>query len=130
MALRFLVLNRDRSIKLATGVLGRDRSMDVSVMLANEHTLSAGEMAAAFAAENGLATLVGTPTGGQVLGAGISPSVRFRPSIPGSSLVHVERCRGRRRGVHPHLEVPLQLPAQRGSVDSQLRAAIDTARAL
>jgi hypothetical protein len=39
-------------------------------MLVNEHTLSAGEMVAAFATENGLARIVGTRTGGQVLGGG------------------------------------------------------------
>ena len=34
----------------------------------NEHTLSAGEMVAAFAKQNQLATIMGTTTGGQVLG--------------------------------------------------------------
>ena len=38
-------------------------------MLVNEHTVSAGEMVAAFAAENGLARMVGTRTGGQVVEA-------------------------------------------------------------
>jgi C-terminal processing protease CtpA/Prc len=35
-------------------------------MLVNEHTLSAGEMVAAFAEENRLAKIVGMRTGGQV----------------------------------------------------------------
>jgi len=39
-------------------------------VLINEHTLSAGEMVTAYIAENHLATLVGTRTGGQVLGGG------------------------------------------------------------
>jgi len=39
-------------------------------MLVNDHTLSAGEMVAAFAQENGLARIVGSQTGGQVLGGG------------------------------------------------------------
>ncbi len=42
-------------------------------MLVNEHTLSAGEMVAAFAQENGLARIVGTRTGGQVLGCANFP---------------------------------------------------------
>ena len=36
-------------------------------ILINEHTVSAGEMVAAFAAENNLATLVGSETAGRLL---------------------------------------------------------------
>ena len=46
-ALRFLVMNRDRSIKLATEGLGPRPFHRRVVILTNEHTLSAGEMAAA-----------------------------------------------------------------------------------
>ena len=70
MAMRFLVLHRDRSIRLVTEGLGSKPFHGRIVMLVNEHTLSAGEMVAAFANENGLAKIVGTRTGGQVLGGG------------------------------------------------------------
>ena len=68
MAVRFLVLHRDRSIRLVTEGLGPKPFHGRVVILVNEHTLSAGEMVAAFAQENGLARIVGSQTGGQVLG--------------------------------------------------------------
>jgi C-terminal processing protease CtpA/Prc len=49
MAFRFLVLNRDRSVRLTTEGLG-PRFHGRVVMLINEHTLSAGEMVAAVLA--------------------------------------------------------------------------------
>ena len=49
MAVRFLVLHRDRSIRLVTEGLGPKPFHGRVVMLVNEHTLSAGEMVAAFA---------------------------------------------------------------------------------
>ena len=60
MAVRFMVLNRDRSVRLMTEGLGPQPFHGRVVMLINEHTASAGEMVAAFAAENRLASLVGT----------------------------------------------------------------------
>jgi C-terminal processing protease CtpA/Prc len=68
MAIRFKVIHRDRSIRLVTEGLGAKPFHGRIVMLVNEHTLSAGEMVAAFAKGNRLATIVGTTTGGQVLG--------------------------------------------------------------
>jgi len=40
------------------------------VILVNEHTASAGEMLAAFAEENNLATIVGAKTAGRLLSGG------------------------------------------------------------
>jgi C-terminal processing protease CtpA/Prc len=68
MAVRFKVIHRDRSIRLMTEGLGAKPFHKRIVMLVGEHTLSAGEMVAAFAAENRLARIVGTRTGDQVLG--------------------------------------------------------------
>ena len=73
MAIRFMVLNRDRSVRLMTEGLGPQPFHGRVVMLINEHTASAGEMVAAFAAENELASLVGTKTAGQVLGGANFP---------------------------------------------------------
>ena len=39
----------------------------MSAIIMNEHTVSAGEMVAAFASENGLAKLVGTETAGRLI---------------------------------------------------------------
>ena len=60
---------RDKSVILLTQGLGAQRFHGRVVMLVNEWTNSAAEMVASFAKENGLATLVGTTTAGNVLGA-------------------------------------------------------------
>ena len=64
---RFLF--RDKSIVLLTQGLGPQPFHGKTVVLVNEWTNSAGEMVAAFAAENALATVIGTKTAGNVLGA-------------------------------------------------------------
>src|SRR5262249_17947642 len=68
MALRFTLLQRDRSLLLVTEGLGPQPFHNRTVILTNEFTRSAAEMVASFARENQLATLVGTRTAGEVLG--------------------------------------------------------------
>lgn len=65
--LRYAV--RDKSVILLTQGLGPQPFHGNVVILINEWTNSAGEILASFAAENSLATLVGTRTAGNVLGA-------------------------------------------------------------
>src|SRR5437867_2565171 len=60
---------RDRSVALVTEGLGRQKFHRNVAILVNEHSASASEMVAAFAAENGLATIVGTKTAGRLMGA-------------------------------------------------------------
>jgi carboxyl-terminal processing protease len=60
---------RDKSVVLLTQGLGPQPFHGRVVLLTNEWTNSAGEMVASFAKENGLATIVGTKTAGNVLGA-------------------------------------------------------------
>ena len=86
MLVRFKVLHRDRSIALFTEGLGHRRFHGRTVILVNEHTKSAAEMVAEFAAMNGLATLVGTRTAGEVLGAAnflVGEGYRLRIPIGG-----------------------------------------------
>lgn len=64
---RFLF--RDKSVMLLTQGWGEQPFHNRIVLLVNEWTNSAGEMLAAFAAENRLATIVGQKTRGNVLGA-------------------------------------------------------------
>jgi C-terminal processing protease CtpA/Prc len=64
---RFLF--RDKSVVLLTQGLGPQPFHDRTVLLVNEWTNSAAEMLAGFAAEHRLATIVGTKTAGNVLGA-------------------------------------------------------------
>ena len=125
MALRFKVLHRDRSIRLMTEGLGPKLFHGRVVMLVNEHTLSAGEMVAAFAKENELAGIVGTRTGGQVLGgANFSVGQGFVLRFPAAgwyswSGTIIEGC-----GVQPDVEVPLSVHGLQQGKDSQLEAAI------
>ena len=131
MALRFLVLNRDRSIRLATEGLGPRPFHGRIVMLTNEHTLSAGEMVAAFAAENGLATVVGTRTGGQVLGGGnFAVGSGFVLRFPAAAWFMWSGAVVEGIGVPPHQEIPLGASERRTGVDRQVLTALNTVRAL
>ena len=56
---------RDRSVALVTEGLGGQKFHGKIAILVNEHSASASEMVAAFAAENNLATSVGTKTAGR-----------------------------------------------------------------
>lgn len=60
---------RDTSVMLLTQGLGKQPFHNRIALLVNEWTNSAAEMAANFAAENRLATIVGRKTRGNVLGA-------------------------------------------------------------
>jgi C-terminal processing protease CtpA/Prc len=57
----------DKSILVVTEGLGPQKFHSRVAILVNEHTASAGEMLAAFAEENGLATIVGTKTAARLL---------------------------------------------------------------
>ncbi len=69
MAVRFKVLNRDRSIVLVTERLARSLLAGNTVVVANSQTRSAAEMVVAFVKEHNLAPIVGDKTPGEVLGA-------------------------------------------------------------
>jgi C-terminal processing protease CtpA/Prc len=60
---------RDKAVVLLTQALGAQPFHGRVAVLVNEWTNSAGEMLAGFAAENGLATVIGSRTAGNVLGA-------------------------------------------------------------
>jgi carboxyl-terminal processing protease len=131
MALRFLVLHRDRSIRLMTEGLGAKPFHGRVALLINEHTLSAGEMVAAFVAENRLATLVGTRTGGQVLGGGnFSVGQGFVLRLPAAAWYTWQGAVVEGRGVPPDIEVPLSSSQLRVGRDNQLDAAVATVRAM
>jgi carboxyl-terminal processing protease len=69
LAIRFKVVNRDRSFRLFTEGLGVKPFHGRVAVLVNEYTRSAAEMIAAFARNEGIAQVVGTRTPGEVLGA-------------------------------------------------------------
>jgi C-terminal processing protease CtpA/Prc len=125
MAIRFKVLNRDRSISMATEPLPHSPLAGATVLLVNSHTRSAAEMIAAFVKEQGLAPIVGEKTPGEVLGA-----VNFR-------LPHGYRLRmpiatwqtwvgGVIEGIGVEPDYPVLLDAARlaEGIDNQLQRAI------
>jgi carboxyl-terminal processing protease len=96
-------------------------------MLVNQHTLSAGEMVAAFAAENCLATIVGTQTGGQVLGgANFSVGHGFILRLPAAGWYTWRGSIVEGHGVSPNVEVPLSMEELREGKDNQLETAVAT----
>ncbi len=69
LAIRFKLINRDRSFRLFTEGLGPMPFHGRIVVLVNEYTRSAAEMIAAFARNENAAHVIGTRTPGEVLGA-------------------------------------------------------------
>jgi carboxyl-terminal processing protease len=125
MAVRFKVIHRDRSIRLMTEGLGPKPFHGRVAMLINEHTLSAGEMVAAFAKENGVARLIGTRTGGQVLGgANFSVGQGFTIRLPAAGWYTWSGDVVEGRGVDPDIDLPLSMEALRRGEDNQLQAAV------
>lgn len=69
LAVRFKLINRDRSFRLFTEGLGPMPFHGRAAVLVNEYTRSAAEMIAAFARNENVARVIGTRTPGEVLGA-------------------------------------------------------------
>jgi C-terminal processing protease CtpA/Prc len=77
---------RKRSVLVATEGLGVQPFQGRVALLINEHSVSSSEMVAAFAAENKLATLVGTKTPGRLTGASSFPVGHgYRVALPVSA---------------------------------------------
>ncbi len=88
MAIQFV--GRDPSVVLVSEGLGPKRWHHRVAILINEHTVSAGEMVAAFASENRLAKLVGTETAGRLIpGSGFKVGYGHMLVMPKAD--HVER---------------------------------------
>jgi len=126
MLVRFKVLHRDRSIALFTEGLGHRRFHGRVMMLVNEHTKSAAEMIADFAATNQLATLVGTPTAGEVLGAVnfvVGEGYRLRIPISGWMTWNDRLLEG--TGAKPNVEVRPTVADLRAGQDNPLLQAVE-----
>jgi carboxyl-terminal processing protease len=126
MLIRFKVLYRDRSIALFTEGLGQRRFHGRVAVLINEHTKSAAEMIAEFASTNQLATLVGTRTAGEVLGAVnflVGEGYRLRIPIGGWMTWNDRLLEG--SGVSPHVEARPSMETLRAGQDVALGRAIE-----
>ncbi len=96
-------------------------------MLVNEHSASAAEMVAAFAAENGLATLVGTKTAGRLVAtSAFKVGCGYRLVMPVAQYFTWKGTNLEGRGQVPHVASPFSPEASRHRADVQLNAAIST----
>ena len=124
MAIKFI--GRDPSVLLVSEGLGPQRWHGHIAILINEHTVSAGEMVAAFASENGLAKLVGTETAGRLIpGSGFKVGHGYMLIMPKAEYVtwHGHRFEG--AGVKPDIEVPWKPKGLPDGADNQINAATD-----
>jgi C-terminal processing protease CtpA/Prc len=116
---------RGRSVAVFTERKGPQRFHGNVVLLVNEHTASSSEMVTAFAAENGLATVVGARTAGRLLGSdSFGVGHGYRLAIPVVEYRTWRETRLEGKGVEPHVPVPFDPDALRNGVDEQLNAAV------
>jgi len=122
---------KDKSLMLLTQGLGSRRFHNRVVVLMNEWTTSAGEMAASFAAQNRLGVTVGEPTRGAVLGASnfqVGGGYWLRIPVFGWFTSSGESLEG--RGVTPEVSCPIDTDGLAGGHDNQMDAAVKIARNL
>lgn len=95
---------RDPSVVLVSEGLGRQKWHGRIAILVNEHTASAGEMVAAFASENKLATIVGTETAGRLIpGTGTKVGHGYMLIMPRAAYVTWQGRRFEGSGVKPDI---------------------------
>jgi C-terminal processing protease CtpA/Prc len=129
LALKFV--GRDQSVAIATEGFGKQRFHGKVVILVNEHSASSCEMVAAFASENRLAAIVGSPTPGRLLGGhSFRVGYGYRVAIPVAAYYTWNGTFLEGRGVTPDVEEPFSIAAIRSGEDAQLQRAMDVARRL
>lgn len=129
LALKFI--GRDRSVAIATEGLGKQRFHGKVVVLVNEHSASSCEMVAAFASENRLAAIVGSPTPGRLLGGhSFRVGHGYRIAIPVAAYYTWNGTFLEGKGVAPDVEEPFCVTAIRSGTDAQLQRAMDVAKML
>lgn len=105
MALKFV--GRDTSVALLSEGLGAKRWHGRVAILVNEHTISAGEMVAAFASENRLAKIVGTETAGRLTpGSGAKVGFGYMLVMPKAEYRTWNGQRFEGSGIKPDVHVP------------------------
>jgi C-terminal processing protease CtpA/Prc len=125
LALRFKVVNRDRSFRLFTEGLGPMPFHGRVAVLVNEHTRSAAEMIAAFARNERAAHLIGTRTPGEVLGAAnfhVGSDYRLRLPVTAWYTASDELIEG--KGIQPQAEQASTVESLRSARDLPMETAI------
>jgi len=129
LALRYGFI--DKSILVVTEGLGPQRFHGRVIILVNEHTSSAGEMVAAFAQENGLATILGTNTPGRLLsGSAFKAGFGYIVGLPVAAYLtwHGKLVEG--KGVSPSVFIGLRPDELLAGQDLQMERALELAKGL
>jgi C-terminal processing protease CtpA/Prc len=121
----------EKSILVVTEGLGKRPFQGRVVLLVNEHTASAGEMVAAFAEENKLATIVGTKTPGRLLsGSAFKVGHGYILGLPVAGYLTWQGRMLENNGITPAFSVDLSRDALREGRDTQLEQAVEVVKAL
>jgi len=127
LALRYGFI--DKSILVVTEGLGPQKFHGRVVILVNEHTASAGEMVAAFAEENGLATIVGAKTAARLLsGSTFKAGSGYLVGLPVAAYLTWEGRLIEGKGVSPGLIVELKPEELLKGEDPQMQKALQVAQ--
>lgn len=117
---------RDKSVVLLTQGLGPQPFHDRIVILVNEWTNSAAEMVAGFAAENGLATIVGKRTAGNVLGAtNVKVGSGYWVRLPIYGWYTSKGVCLEGKGVLPDVMVEIDPTSLNAGIDQQMNEALE-----
>ncbi len=129
LALRYGFI--DKSILVVTEGLGTQRFHGRVIILVNEHTSSAGEMVAAFAEENGLATIVGKQTAGRLLsGSAFKVGFGYIVGLPVAAYLTWQGRLIEGKGVSPSVPVELSPKELAAGEDTQLQKALGLAKTM
>lgn len=114
------------SVLLVSEGLGAQKWHGRIIILVNEHTVSAGEMIAAFAQENSLATLIGAETAGRLIpGSGFKVGHGYMLIMPKAEYVTWKGERFEGHGVRPDVLVPWSADDFNTKQDHQLIVALN-----
>jgi carboxyl-terminal processing protease len=115
-----------RSVALFSEGLGARKHHGRTVILQNEHSASASEMALAFASEYKLAPLVGTKSPGRVVGASsVKVGYGYRLALPIAAYFTWENRNLEGVGVATNIEEAIASDALRAGEDNQLHRAAE-----
>ena len=124
LALRYGFI--DKSILVVTEGLGPQKFHGRVAILVNEHTASAGEMLAAFAEENELATIVGTKTAARLLsGSTFKAGSGYIVGLPAAAYLTWQGKLIEGKGVMPSVSVELSPDDLLAGQDPQMQKAIE-----
>jgi carboxyl-terminal processing protease len=127
LALRYGFI--DKSILVVTEGLGPQKFHGRVVILVNEHTASAGEMLAAFAEENKLATIVGVKTAGRLLsGSTFRAGEGYIVGLPVAAYLTWDGRLIEGKGVSPTVLVELSPERLLAGDDPQMQRALEVVR--